>query len=181
MYAWDMAPGLGRRFAIEELLIADNKTEQAEREEFRAKIDFGRVIRIAGSDEDARSISIAASNAARLLDIAEGRTPQRGIRPQGGVAAIDLKVLPMGQARSPFPDAGFVVTNPPYGKRLGDAATAEQTYREMGSIGRRFPGWKLALITDHSGFESFFGKKADSCREMSNGAVPSYFFQYDVL
>jgi putative N6-adenine-specific DNA methylase len=181
MYAWDMAPGLGRRFAIEELLIADSKIEQAEREEFRAKIDFERVIRIAGSDEDTRSISIAASNAARLLDIAEGRVPQKGIRPQSGGAAIDLKVLPMGQASSPFPDAGFVVTNPPYGKRLGDAATDEQTYKEMGSIGRRFPGWKLALITDHSGFESFFGKKADSCREMSNGAVPSYFFQYDVL
>ena len=181
MYAWDMAPGLGRRFALEDLLIADSKIEQAVREEFRGKIDFSRLVRIAGSDEDSRSVSIAMSNAARLRDIAEGKTPQRGIHPDSKTAAIELKVLPMGEARASFPDTGFLVTNPPYGKRLGDQSQAEQTYREMGSLGQRFPEWKLALITDHSGFESFFGKKADSCREMSNGAIPSYFYQYELL
>jgi putative N6-adenine-specific DNA methylase len=181
MYAWDMAPGLGRRFAIEDLLIADNKIEQAVRDEFRGKIDFDRLVRIAGSDEDARSVSIAKSNAERLRDIAEGRAPVKGIRSAGGTAAIELKVLPMAEARASSSDPGFLVTNPPYGKRLGDPAQAEETYREMGSLGQRFPGWKLALITDHSGFESFFGKKADSCREMSNGAIPSYFYQYEVL
>jgi putative N6-adenine-specific DNA methylase len=181
MYAWDMAPGLGRNFAIEDLLISDKKIEQTAREEARGKIDFSRLVRIAGSDEDGRSVSIAASNVARLRDIAEGRAPQRGIRTDGKSADIDLKVLPMGEARAPFPDNGFLVTNPPYGKRLGDPSTAERIYGEMGSLGQRFPGWKLALITDHSGFESFFGKKADSCREMSNGAIPSYFYQYELL
>jgi putative N6-adenine-specific DNA methylase len=99
----------------------------------------------------------------------------------------------MNAAASPFPadsgdgsrkngePAGFIVTNPPYGKRLGDQATSEKTYAEMAALRESFPGWKLALITDHSGFESFFGRKADSCREISNGAIPSYFFQYDVL
>ena len=187
MYAWDMAPGLGRHFALEDLLIADSGIEQSVRGELRAKIDFTRLVRIAGSDEDARSVSIAASNASRLRDIAEGKTPQKGIRAaasdgnDGKTADINLKVLPMAEARAPFPEAGFIITNPPYGKRLGDQAQSEQTYAEMGSIGQRFPGWKLALITDHSGFESFFGKKADSCREMSNGAIPSYFFQYELL
>jgi len=181
MYAWDIAPGLGRRFAIEDLLIADEKIEQSTREEFRSKIDFSRLVRIAGSDEDTRSVSIAASNAARLRDIAEGRTPQRGIREADKAAGIELKKLTLDEAVSPFSDTGFLVTNPPYGKRLGDQATAEQTYKKMGDLNRRFPGWKLAVITDNSGFESFYGKKADSCREISNGAVPSYFFQYDIL
>jgi putative N6-adenine-specific DNA methylase len=187
MYAWDMAPGLGRHFAIENLLIADGKIEQAVREAARNKIDFTRLVRIAGSDEDARSVSIAASNAARVRDIAEGRPPGRGIRltsssgQDGNTAAVELKVLPVGEARARFSDSGFLVTNPPYGKRLGDQSMSEQTYREMGSLGQRFPGWKLALITDHSGFESFYGKKADSCREISNGAIPSYFYQYELL
>jgi putative N6-adenine-specific DNA methylase len=182
MYAMDMAPGLGRRFALEDLLIANGAIEQSVREEFRAKIDFGRLVRIAGSDADPRSVSIALSNAARLWDIAEGKPPQRGIRPSSGKnAPIELKVLPMRDAASPFQYAGFLVTNPPYGKRLGDQAQAEETYREMGNLGQRFPGWKLALITNHSGFETFFGRKADSCREMSNGALSSFFYQYEVL
>ncbi|MDR0301271.1 MAG: class I SAM-dependent RNA methyltransferase [Treponema sp.] len=181
MYAWDMAPGLGRHFAIEDLLIADSKIDRAVREEFRSKIDFSRLVRIAGSDEDSRSVSIAASNTARLLDIAEGKEPQRGIRMAGEKTAIDFKALQMKDARSPFTDSGFLITNPPYGKRLGDQSLSEQIYREMGGFAERFAGWKLGVITDHSGFESFFGKKADSCREISNGAIPSYFYQYDVL
>jgi len=180
MYAWDMAPGLGRNFAVEDMLIADSKIEQTVREEFRSKIDFDRIIRIAGSDEDLRSVSIAESNAARLRDIAEGKTPQRGIRPADKSAVIGLKVLPMREAASPFSDAGFLITNPPYGKRLGDQGTAEQIYREMSSLEQRFPDWKISVITDHSGFESFYGKKADACREISNGSVPSYFFQYGI-
>ena len=196
MYAWDIAPGLGRHFALDDMLIADAKIEQAVREEFRSKIDFSRLVRISGSDEDTRSVSIAASNAARLLDIAGGKTPQRGIRlPDSNSLGIDIKVLPMSQARSPVNDydavlpdhkaskggpQGFLITNPPYGKRLGDQSIAEQIYKEMSGLEQRFPGWKLAIISDHSGFETFFGKKADSCREISNGALSSYFFQYEV-
>ncbi len=186
MYAWDMAPGLGRNFAVQDMLIADSKTEQQVRDEFRAKINFsgadgGRLVRIAGSDEELRSISIAASTRARLRDIAEGREPQRGIRAADKSLGMELKVLPMAQAQSPYPDAGLLITNPPYGKRLGDQSAAEQIYKDMAGFAQRFSGWKLAIITDHSGFESFFGKKADSCREISNGAIPSFFYQYDVL
>jgi putative N6-adenine-specific DNA methylase len=187
MYAWDMAPGLGRHFAIEDLLIADKKTEQTVRDEFRGKIDFSangvRLVRIAGSDEDIRSVSIASSNIARLRDIAEGREPQRGIHPLSvsqTALGIDLKVLPMKEASSPFSDSGFIITNPPYGKRLGDQTMAEDIYRQMAGLASRFPGWKLAVLTDHNGFESFYGKKADFCREISNGAIPSYFFQFEL-
>ena len=198
MYAWDIAPGLGRRFALNNLLIADDKIDQAVRDEFRSKIDLGgaasggaaslgnsnRLVRIAGSDEDPRSVPIASSNIARLIDIAEGRPPQHGIRSTTGAGfsdnklGIDLKVLPMTKALSPFDDNGFLITNPPYGKRLGDQAAAEQIYKDMAGLEERFSGWKIAVITDHSGFESFYGKKADSCREISNGAIPSFFFQY---
>jgi putative N6-adenine-specific DNA methylase len=107
--------------------------------------------------------------------------PGRGIQQgQSQEAALpNVRRLPMREAKAFTDDPGFIVTNPPYGKRLGDPAEAEQIYGEMASLRQRFPRWKLALITDHPGFESFFGKKADSCREISNGAVPSYFFQYE--
>ena len=191
MYAWDMAPGLGRRYAIEDLLIADRRIEESVRAEFAGRVNFDRLIRIAGSDEDARAVSIAASNIQRAFDLARGRAAVRGIRPAlagENPALPGVRVLPMKAAEPPFAadaacernrPAGFIVTNPPYGKRLGDPAAAEQTYREMAALRQRFPGWKLAVITEHPGFESFFGKKADSCREISNGAVPAYLYQYE--
>jgi putative N6-adenine-specific DNA methylase len=188
LYAWDMAPGLGRSFALTELLPGDAGTEERVREELWGRVDFSRTIRILGSDADTRAVSLAKSNLRRAYELARGRTPRRGMLPDEGRPFEDavpsmpaFQALPMEQARSAGGDPGFIITNPPYGKRLGDPESAERIYRTMGEMGRRFPGWKLGVITDHPGFESFFGKKADSCREITNGAAASYFFQYDIL
>jgi len=187
MYAWDMAPGVGRDFAISDLLIADRKIEERVRGEFRAKINGERLIRIAGSDEDAESARLAATNLGRVRDIASGSPGSCGSRGIPDGAVPEARQTPMSEARPPFePDegsdpAGFIVTNPPYGKRLGDRATAQRVYGEMAALAKNFPGWKLAVICDHPGFESFFGKKADSCREISNGPDTAYFFQYGRL
>jgi putative N6-adenine-specific DNA methylase len=194
LYAWDMAPGLSRNFALEKFLLADSEIEAAVREEFRGKVNFERIIRIAGSDGDARALSIAKSNIERARDLAENRLPPRGIRPSDARRNLPLlKMQSYNEARSPFqPEragaenagnepAGFLVCNPPYGRRLGDSADSENIYSGMKCLGRNFPEWKLALITDHPGFESFFGRQADSCREIKNGIVPSYFYQYERL
>lgn len=185
LFAVDAAPGLCRKFAIDKLLIADSKTEDAVRREFSGKINFQRKIRIAGSDEDAASAALADSNLKRALKIAS--YPQNAPPGGAGGALPAVQALPMIKALPPFTDiendepAGFIVTNPPYGKRLGDPAASEKIYGEMQALAKHFPRWKLAVITDHPGFESFFCRKADSVREISNGPIPSYIFQYEKL
>jgi putative N6-adenine-specific DNA methylase len=193
LYAWDAAPGLGRRFALSDMVPADPETETAVRQELLGKVNFERTIRIYGSDTDTRAVSMAKSNVRRAYELAQGKTPGPGIRPalrtdsQSEIRLPwlpDLSTKPMKAARSPeglAGEQGFIVTNPPYGKRLGDVSEAEAIYGEMGDIGTRFPGWKLALITDHPGFESHFGRKADSCRELTNGALDSFFYEYESL
>jgi putative N6-adenine-specific DNA methylase len=186
MYAWDLAPGLGRSFALENLLIADREIERAVREELRGKVNCERIIRIAGSDEDGRAVSMARSNVERAWDLSRGETPERGIRqsmypPEDPArqSLPDIRAIRMKDVRAPWDEPGFIITNPPYGKRLGDPGMAEKTYGDMADLRRRFPGWTLALITDHPGFESFYGRKADLCREITNGAIPSYFFRFE--
>ncbi|MDR0456835.1 MAG: class I SAM-dependent RNA methyltransferase [Treponema sp.] len=186
MYAWDMAPGLGRNFALNDLLIADNKIEETVRNELRGKVNFERTIRIAGSDEDASVAALAIVNLKRARDLSGLTAQNRQEEPYPLV-----RTLPLRGAQPPFAAAaenapadgpcGFIVTNPPYGKRLGDQAASERLYGEMGTLGRHFSQWKLALITDHPGFESFFGRKAHSCREIQGGPIPAYFFQYEGL
>ncbi|AEF81242.1 THUMP domain-containing class I SAM-dependent RNA methyltransferase [Leadbettera azotonutricia] len=174
MYAWDLAPGLRRPFALDKLLISDKVVEKQVREEFIGKADFTRLVRIAGSDADPRAVANAKANLERI------RAPL-----QGSVVLPEFKALPMEQAAAPKfendTDTGFIITNPPYGKRLGDAESAEKVYAEMGGLSERFRDWKLALITDHPGFESFFGRKADSCRDITNGAIHSYLYQYEKI
>ena len=186
MYAWDIAPGLGRSFAIDKLLLGNRDTENSVREEFLKKIDFSRLIRMGGSDSDATIAAQARSNIERAVSMV------RQASAAGAVSgAAQFNVLPMEEALPglngiPMGDgesspAGFIITNPPYGRRLGDLESAEKTYRDMACLIDNFPGWKLGVITEHTGFESFFGRKADSCREISNGAVRSYFYQYEKL
>jgi putative N6-adenine-specific DNA methylase len=194
MYAWDMAPGLGRRFALEDLSIANGETGKAVREELAARINFDRTIRISGSDADGRVLSAARANLGRARSLAAPRLLERpasaGLDDSAGgfrdsPPVPDLRQLPMEEAVPPVcgdtEPPGFIVTNPPYGKRIGSPEEAEAIYGGMKVLGKRFPGWKLALITGYPGFESFFGRKADSCREITNGAIPSFLFQYEAL
>jgi hypothetical protein len=74
---------------------------------------------------------------------------------------------------------GFVFCNPPYGKRLGDTSAAEASYAEMSVLMQNFPAWKLNIISNHIGFESFFGKKSTKCKKITNGPIDVYFYEYD--
>lgn len=186
LYAWDMAPCLGRTFAIENLLIADAVLERRIREEFLAKVDFSRPLQISGSDTDGRALNAARANLERAYQIARGIKPEgkkmTGERFAGHLPGLaEFMNVPMEEARPQGSEKGFIITNPPYGRRLGNPEDAEKIYTDMGKLERNFSGWKLGVITDHPGFESFFGKRADSCREITNGAVHSFFYQYDVI
>ncbi|MDR1908902.1 MAG: class I SAM-dependent RNA methyltransferase [Spirochaetaceae bacterium] len=181
LYAWDAAPGLGRTFALSALGPADPSVERAVREELRGRVNFERTVRINGSDADTRAVSMSRSNLLRALELARGK-PAPGAAPSGGPEALPaFSAVGMKEARPPAGEAGFIITNPPYGIRMGGEAEAEALYASMPALGLNFPGWKLAVITNHAGFESHFGHKADSCREITNGAVQSYFYQYDAL
>jgi putative N6-adenine-specific DNA methylase len=190
MYAWDMAPGLGRTggaqsFAMDNLLIADKKIRETVHAEFRGRINFERLIRLAGSDEDPASSALALSNLNNVHALAENNNLPAGRPPAVKTQLPEIKTLPMAMARPPFEGddepRGFIITNPPYGKRLGDIETSIEIYRNMQVLAEHFPGWKLAVISDHPGFESYFGRKADSCREITGGAIPAYFYQYEKL
>ncbi|MDR2758886.1 MAG: class I SAM-dependent RNA methyltransferase [Spirochaetaceae bacterium] len=183
IYAWDMAPGIGRSFALSGLSLGDPALERTIREELLAKVNFENTIRIYGSDADPRAVSQAKSNLIRAYELARGENPLRGMRlrmPEKGFPLPDFRLTPMEKTRAPEPH-GFIITNPPYGKRLGAPQEAEALYRKMGILTENFPGWKLGLITDHPGFESHFGRKADSLRKITNGAISSYFYEYNKL
>jgi putative N6-adenine-specific DNA methylase len=184
LYAWDAAPGTGRNFALAGMLGASRQAEREVREEFLSKVDFTRTIRIFGSDADPKAAAGARANLMRAYRLARGAHARSGAEASGTGEKPALPVfetVDMADLKAPFDEAGFIITNPPYGVRLGDPEEAEAIYRGMAVLRRSFPGWKLACITDHPGFESLFGGKADSCREMINGAVRSYFYQYEAL
>ena len=180
LYAWDQAPGLGRQFTLSGLGIADSRIEKAVREEAMEKIDYSRPICIAGSDADEKAIQLARVNLQRAQALSGFGSPAK-------VTGIGLTCVPAKNASlaQMFPggeaNPGFIITNPPYGIRLGEVEEAEARYAEMAGLCKTFPGWRLAIICNHKGFESHFGKKADNCRSLKGGAVDTWLYQYDKL
>jgi putative N6-adenine-specific DNA methylase len=161
------------------MLCADRRVERETREEFLAKVDFTRVIRIFGSDSDPKAIAGAKSNLARAYALARGGRGRSAPQTETAERPASMPIFEtagMSGLKAPFDEAGFIITNPPYGLRLGEP---EAVYRDMAALYRNFPGWKMSCITNHEGFESLFGRKAASCKEMTNGAIRSYFYQYN--
>jgi putative N6-adenine-specific DNA methylase len=176
LYAWDAAPGLMRNFAVSRLAFASTDVENGVRDELAAKVNFNHAITIYGNDSDETAVTAAKANLQRAYEIALGRKPSGGMSDKLPFLPY-FTVSPLG-ANLPKEDGGWLITNPPYGRRLGEKADSEALYRQMGVFCRKLPRWKACVITDYAGFESFFGRKADSCKEITNGAIESYFFQF---
>ena len=73
---------------------------------------------------------------------------------------------------------GIIVTNPPYGERLGDKKEAELLYSDMRKVMENLPGWELNVITANPEFQRCYGRKADKNRKLYNGNMLSYLYSY---
>ncbi len=175
LYAHNVAPGLGRNFAYENLSICDASRALEIKKEEAAKIRTDVECHIAGSDIDPFAIDRAKMNAEHACTMA-GRALQligsdmRIERPEFFVS--DFEAL-----HSEF-ENGLILCNPPYGERLGDEIQAENLYRKMGSLISNFENWQMGIITSQKSFENCLGKKASAVKPLKAGNLDTSFYIY---
>lgn len=73
---------------------------------------------------------------------------------------------------------GWVITNPPYGERLGELREAEALYKEMNQAFRTLDTWSFYIITSRPKFEQIFGRRSDKKRKLYNGRIQCNFYQF---
>jgi putative N6-adenine-specific DNA methylase len=136
-----MAPGLGRGFAFERWPGFDAVGWTRIREDARRQQLRRAPGPIRGSDRDAGAIEAARANAERA-----------------GVAAdVELDVRSVS-AMDPPAGPGWVVTNPPYGVRVGEAGTVRDLYAALGNVLRaRCGGWTVAVLSPRGRFVQHLG------------------------
>ena len=70
------------------------------------------------------------------------------------------------------PGTGVLVTNPPYGERLGAAAQLEPLYEQLGDLlRRRFPGWTGYVLTGTPALAKRIGLRPSRRVVLYNGAI----------
>jgi 23S rRNA (guanine2445-N2)-methyltransferase / 23S rRNA (guanine2069-N7)-methyltransferase len=69
--------------------------------------------------------------------------------------------------------SGLLVTNPPYGERLGDSDTAVRIHADLGrALRARFRGWQAAVLSGDTGLARRLGAEAATVHPLFNGALP---------
>lgn len=75
---------------------------------------------------------------------------------------------------------GLIVTNPPYGERLGDKSQLVSTYMELGDFLRDYEGFDAGVITSDSELGRVMGLKAKKVNKFWNGALDCVYLQFEI-
>jgi putative N6-adenine-specific DNA methylase len=161
MIGWNIAPGLRRTFAAEAWHMVPEALWHQAREEAFDLLRDDVPLNISGSDIDPAAIEVAHA-AAKSAGLAK---------------ELRFSVAPVAQVR-PEGDYGCIITNPPYGERLGDDAEVELALRQLGAITKRLPNWSVFILNPNKQLEHFFGRPASKKRKLFNGRIECAYYQY---
>ena len=158
-------PGASRRFASEDWDaipkdIWDEERKAAEKKEESAKS------KIVAMDIDPRAIKAAKANAeaAGVGDSIDFR--------QGDIKDV-LEKAADGL------DNGIIITNPPYGERIGDREKQDHIFRALNSFMKNHDDWSVFVITpDRSAEKKIAGRAADRRRKLYNGNIEVCYYQF---
>ena len=166
MWELNIAPGFKREFICEKWIqfCEDSNKDiwKCAREETHDLIrkDKG-ILKIQGTDIDENSLSMARYHAK-----------------QAGVEAhIHFQKRDMLELKSHY-KYGFVITNPPYGERLGEEQDIIKLYKEMGETFKKLDTWSFYIITSNKDFEKYFNRRADKKRKLYNGMLECDYYQF---
>ena len=175
LYAHNIAPGLGRRFAYENLVIYNQQRALEIKKVEASKIRTDVECRITGSDIDPAAVERSRLNAEHACVMA-GRALQ--------LIGSDMRIERPDFIQSDYKDihapyeTGLLLCNPPYGERILDQADAEDLYSEMKSLFVDFENWQMGVITSQKKFQECICKKASAIKTLKAGNLDTTLYIY---
>ncbi|WP_019139112.1 THUMP domain-containing class I SAM-dependent RNA methyltransferase [Peptoniphilus timonensis] len=156
----NIAPGLMRNFDFENFKFFDQEIFKEEKKKCYSEIKYDEKLEILASDLSHKAIKIARANAEIL-----------GLEEDISFFQKDIRDLDLPD------DYGIIITNPPYGERIGKE-DVDELNKELGKLAKSLKTWSYYIITANENFEKNFGKKADRNRKLYNGRLKTYYYQY---
>jgi putative N6-adenine-specific DNA methylase len=163
--ALDIAPGLGRRFAFEKFKNFDARRWRELRQRSAARQKPKVPLGIYGSD-----LAGDALKAARANLIAAGLEK-----------IVSLKRADVLELSAPAKE-GVIVTNPPYGVRLGEQRALAEFYPKLGDVlKKQFSGWRAYLLSADMRLPKLIRLAASKRTPLYNGALECRLFEYKMV
>ena len=121
---------------------------------------------IVGSDADAAAVRMALENGASA-GVADWLHVER--------RSLSAAAPPAGAG------SGLVVTNPPYGERIGAESGLAELYGELGRVLReRFQGWQAAILSGNPDIARHLGMYAKRTHRVFNGDLECRLLRFDL-
>ena len=173
MMAADIAPSLARQsFGFSHWHGHQPAIWQALRDEATERRERGLqgpLPLICGSDQDNSALTAA----------------ERNVEQVGLSEFIELKRQPVSALQRPVladSATGLLLTNPPYGARLGDQETLKGLYQELGDVLKReFGGWSAGVFTGNEYLGFALGLRSHKIYKLFNGAIPSQLLLFELF
>ncbi|HRP08224.1 MAG TPA: hypothetical protein PLL69_07010 [Gemmatimonadales bacterium] len=151
-----MAPGRTRRFAMENWPMCGSTPLERARKVARSAELAAVGVAINGTDRDDGAIRAAIANAERA-DVA------------ADVSFARATVSETGRDDG----VGLVITNPPYGVRVGERNALRDLYAVLGrTLEERRPDWGLALLSASPMLDGQLGMALAEVWRTTNGGIP---------
>lgn len=174
LVATDTAPGIvnpDRTFDFQRLPGYDEKIFSEVKNALIARSEEGKKknVRIYAWDIDPEAVKIAKANA----ELA-GMAPYISFGVQD-FTDITADEVPAG--------AGYIITDPPYGVRLGEKEMPmEDLYRKTGEIiSSLFLGWHVSILCGDQRLLSYIDMKPNRTNTVNNGGIPCQLAHYYVF
>jgi len=162
LMAANIAPGMNRSFTAEDWNhIVGRKNWYEAVDEANDLVDLSVKPDIQGYDIDGDMIKSAKENA-KLAGV------------DGMIHFQKRPVAELSHAKK----YGFIITNPPYGERIGENDEVVQLYQELADGYKRLDSWSMYIITGYADAEKYIGRKADKNRKIYNGMLKTYYYQF---
>lgn len=161
MIGQNIAPGYNREFISEDWNWMKAKIWEDARNEADDLANYDQPLDIIGTDIDHRMIAISQENAmeAGFGDMIQFKQMQ----------AIDFTTSQTD---------GVIISNPPYGERIGEQEEIEKVIRGVGRLMKDYPTWSVYMLSSMENFEELYGKKATKKRKLFNGFIRTDYYQY---
>ena len=79
------------------------------------------------------------------------------------------------------PGLGFLICNPPYGKRIGDEDQLPNLYKQLGEYcKKKASGWDLWLLNGNPKLSKYIGMKANRRFQVNNGSIDCRWLNYKI-
>jgi putative N6-adenine-specific DNA methylase len=159
------AAGARRSFGFEKLDNFDRAIWLAQLEQAREEARPAAPLPIWGSDVSIPALEHARQNLARA----------------GLAEAVTLKQINVLDCVAPA-EAGVLVTNAPYGKRIGEDEALAALYPKLGDVlKQRFAGWRACIFTADMRLPQLIGLKPARRTPLYNGSIECRLYVFDIV